>query len=175
MTSLSETLGVLEDTRDVRALRSLVGASGAFSLYRETDDAHITVSCLVISPDGSNVLLMHHAKLQSWLQPGGHVDRSDTSLAAAARREVLEETGQDVPAEEMVPVSVDIHALRCDGRQGLLHHDIQYAAFASENTPLGGNHESTDLRWFPIGSPPPAPASVTRLIQRSRQIFGLCN
>jgi hypothetical protein len=35
---------------------------------------HITGSAWVLSPDRQKVLLVHHAKLDRWLQPGGHSD-----------------------------------------------------------------------------------------------------
>ena len=57
------------------------------------DPGHFTVSALVLPPDGSSLLMIFHTKLGRWLQPGGHVEPSDADLQAAARREVVEETG----------------------------------------------------------------------------------
>src|SRR4051812_38099205 len=53
---------------------------------------HFTASGFILSPDGHSVLLIHHTKLDRWLQPGGHVESVDVSLSASAAREVLEET-----------------------------------------------------------------------------------
>ena len=41
---------------------------------------HITASGLVLSPNGNSVLLVFHRRLQAWLQPGGHVDKSDPDV-----------------------------------------------------------------------------------------------
>jgi len=57
------------------------------------EPGHFTASGFVASPDGSSLLLIHHGKLDRWLQPGGHFEEIDASVEAAAKREVLEETG----------------------------------------------------------------------------------
>jgi 8-oxo-dGTP pyrophosphatase MutT (NUDIX family) len=38
-------------------------------------------------------LLIHHLKLNRWVQPGGHGEHEDTSLQAIALREAHEEIG----------------------------------------------------------------------------------
>ena len=59
----------------------------------EIDPGHFTASGFVLSPDRGSVLLILHGKLNRWLQPGGHFERDDVSVEAAARREIEEETG----------------------------------------------------------------------------------
>ena len=54
---------------------------------------HFTASGFVVSPDLSSVLLIHHRRLDRWMQPGGHIDAADETPWAAARREIGEETG----------------------------------------------------------------------------------
>ena len=54
---------------------------------------HLTGSAVVISAAGDRVLLLHHRKLDRWLQPGGHGDPGEVSGEAVALREALEETG----------------------------------------------------------------------------------
>src|SRR4051812_13856407 len=56
------------------------------------DDGHITASAVVMDADAERTLLIYHRKLSRWLQPGGHVEPSDVSLAEAALREATEET-----------------------------------------------------------------------------------
>ena len=53
---------------------------------------HATASAIVVSSDGSRVLLHRHRKSGRWIQPGGHVDEGEEA-AEAARREAEEETG----------------------------------------------------------------------------------
>src|SRR5690242_17595784 len=54
---------------------------------------HITCTGLVLAPGGDAILVVHHRRLDRWLLPGGHVEPEDITIADAARREVVEETG----------------------------------------------------------------------------------
>ena len=53
---------------------------------RSTLEGHLTGSAWVVSPNRTQALLIHHAKLDRWFQPGGHAEDSDASLAETARR-----------------------------------------------------------------------------------------
>lgn len=54
---------------------------------------HLTVSGFIFSREGDRVLMLRHRALGRWLQPGGHLEPSDRSLAEAVLREIREETG----------------------------------------------------------------------------------
>ena len=54
---------------------------------------HVTCTALILHPDRARVLTMHHHRLHRWLPPGGHIEKSDASLAETAAREAFEETG----------------------------------------------------------------------------------
>jgi 8-oxo-dGTP pyrophosphatase MutT (NUDIX family) len=87
---------------------------------------HFTASAFVLSPDRESVLLILHGKLGLWLQPGGHIDPSDVDVVAAARREVIEETGIEVQVAEGTGASlldVDIHAIPANPRKSEPSHD----------------------------------------------------
>src|SRR6266540_3835261 len=60
---------------------------------RRIAEGHLTASALVVSATGERVLLLHHRKLDRWLQPGGHGDPGETSGEQVALREAHEETG----------------------------------------------------------------------------------
>ena len=67
----------------------------ADGLSRDCHPDHLTASGLVVSHDRSEVLLNLHGRYQIWMQFGGHCEADDTSLAAAALRETVEESGID--------------------------------------------------------------------------------
>ena len=57
------------------------------ALLRTNEVAHLTGSALVVDPATGRFVVLHHRKLDRWLQPGGHAD-GDGDLAAwrSARR-----------------------------------------------------------------------------------------
>ena len=59
---------------------------------RENLDGHITCSSWIVDNNLEKALLIHHKKYDKWLQPGGHMEKGETTLEAALR-EGLEETG----------------------------------------------------------------------------------
>lgn len=95
---------------------------------------HITASALLLNAD-RNLLLIHHNALNRWLQPGGHLDPSDTSPAYAALRELTEETGIDpslvrpAPDWESTPLWLDRHWIPANPKKNEPRHehwDLQY-------------------------------------------------
>ena len=64
-------------------------AGHADACQRSRLDGHLTGSAWVVTTDGRQALLMHHCKLDRWLQPGGHAD-GDWDLAGVALREARE-------------------------------------------------------------------------------------
>src|SRR5687767_1025896 len=67
---------------------------------------HITASAYIINQSRKSILLLKHKTLNRWLQPGGHIDATDTSIMAAALREVKEETG--ISSSLLFPVSTSV-------------------------------------------------------------------
>ncbi len=101
---------------------------------------HFTASGFVVHPEGNRVLLVHHAKIGRWLQPGGHVEPDDKSPLAAARREVREETGVvDVtPIAESI-IDLDVHAFpRSEEQPEHEHHDLRFAFVAADDRVAAG-------------------------------------
>jgi len=112
---------------------------------------HITATGVVLHPHADKVLLVHHARLDRWLLPGGHVEPDDRSLAAAAAREVSEETGAQIAAV-LGLAGMDVHGIPPKRKEGRLiepyhlHHDLIFAfrAVSGETTI---SEESRDVRW----------------------------
>jgi 8-oxo-dGTP pyrophosphatase MutT (NUDIX family) len=132
---------------------------------------HLTCSACVLGDGGEQVLLVQHARLRRWLQPGGHVEPGDESPLASARREVHEECGLVVQgAVGGAPIDLDIHEIPARGAEpGHLHYDLRYA-FAVSGTPaLRASEESTALRWIEVEriGELTDEVSVTRLVARA--------
>ena len=63
------------------------------------------ISCGVLVTDGERLLLGHATRSPRWDIPKGIAEPGE-SLAAAARRELFEETGLDAPADGLRPLGV---------------------------------------------------------------------
>ncbi len=123
------------------------------ALYRSCLDGHLTGSALVVDPSRAATLLIHHVKLDRWLQPGGHVDGSG-DLAESALREALEEIGIDGLEVCEPAIDLDIHAIPERGDEPAhLHLDVRFLALAPAGSSPTINHESFDAQWVTIDDP----------------------
>lgn len=124
-------------------------------------EGHFTGSGLVISEDGGSVLLLHHIKLQRWLQPGGHGEPGETRGENVAAREVTEETGLAARLHPTAPrpFDVDIHVIparKLDPQHE--HLDLRYLFIAHPTEALRAESPEEPaptiagpaLRWFSI-------------------------
>jgi 8-oxo-dGTP pyrophosphatase MutT (NUDIX family) len=111
--------------------------------------AHFTGSALVVSADGSRVLLHLHRKLNKWLQFGGHCD-GDEDILRVARREAQEESGiWGLVVASARPFDLDIHEIPSHGPEPKhFHYDVRFMLIAPEDAVSILSEESTELRWF---------------------------
>ena len=116
---------------------------------RSCVEGHITGSAWVTSRDGSRVVLVHHGKLDRWLQPGGHAD-GDREIHEVALREAREETGLTrLKLASTEPVDIDVHPIPARGDEPAhLHHDLRYLVYADPEEAPRVSDESHDVRWF---------------------------
>ena len=115
---LAVFLAVFPDQRERhREVREYVEACGKGACCdRKNFRGHLTVSGFIFSRDGDSVLMLRHRALGRWLQPGGHLEPSDPSLAYALFREVCEETGlAATDLEVLVPRGVLLLSSRAGG------------------------------------------------------------
>lgn len=124
-------------------------------LDRSGGPAHVTASCVVFSPDFTNVLLTHHAKGRFWVQFGGHVEPGDPTVREAALREAREESGvQDFLWFSQHPIDVHSHDLPGAFGKCATHHDVVYGAILSPDERTHVSDESLDVKWFPVDELP---------------------
>jgi 8-oxo-dGTP pyrophosphatase MutT (NUDIX family) len=166
MESNKEILGLIDkyleefpnEKEDVSQLvQFLKEHEGHDLIDRKNFQGHITTSAFIVDHETSGVLLLKHKSLQRWLQPGGHVDSTDTSLQSAALREAFEETGLD--AENLALLSpqifdVDSHYIPENPRKqepAHIHHDIRFLFKCADVQALAiSEEESTDSQWVPF-------------------------
>jgi 8-oxo-dGTP pyrophosphatase MutT (NUDIX family) len=121
----------------------------ADGLTRHCHPDHITASTLVVSPDRRHVLLNLHGKYGIWVQFGGHCEAGDATLAGAALREAIEESG--VESLQLVrpnPVQLSTHEVRCGPIRPSHHLDVRYVAVGPPDSAYRVSAESRDVRWF---------------------------
>lgn len=118
---------------------------------------HVTASVLVFDQPGARLLLTLHAKSGRWFQFGGHAEPGDASLAGAALREALEESG--LPEADLVldpvPVLLDAHVVPFCGPDGDTRHlDVMFRATARDGASHAVSDESDDVAWWPLDDLP---------------------
>ncbi len=131
------------------------------ALHRSCLSGHLTGSALVVDAAGARTLLLHHAKLDRWLQPGGHAD-GDGNLAAVALREATEETGIAGLRVVTPAIDVDVHTIPERGDEPEhLHLDVRFLVLAPVDAVIEHNDESLSARW--AGQEDPAITSSPEL------------
>ena len=122
------------------------------ALHRSCTAGHLTASAWVVDHDATRGLVLLHAKIGRWLQPGGHAD-GESSLWGVALREAGEETGIDGLEVWSEPVDVDVHLFvnRRDAEPSHLHFDVRYVVKCPPGASPRPNHESEALRWVTSG------------------------
>ncbi|GAA4804811.1 NUDIX hydrolase [Streptomyces ziwulingensis] len=113
------------------ALVATLDQAGDNITSRKEFRGHTTAGAALLRPDG-RVLTIEHRALRKWLLPGGHIEDSDTTLVAAAQRELAEETGISPDRVEPgghLPLHIDVHAIPANPAKGEpehLHFDFRY-------------------------------------------------
>lgn len=139
---LAEPIRLLADGKDVTSRRNF--------------PMHVTVGAL-LTRSGRDVLLVGHRAYGIMLQPGGHLEPTDTTLIDAAVRELAEETGIDpdtvIPASR-TPVYIEygrVPARPQKDEPEHFHLDLGYA-FTTTDGDVGRVQESevTSAAWYPL-------------------------
>ncbi len=138
---------------------------------RRRDPGHLTGSGMVVDPASRRVLLLLHAKLRIWVQPGGHAD-GDASLPGVALKEATEETGIAGLRVATPALDVDIHLIP-PPHGPTLHYDVRYLVVAPPGAVPVRNHESLDIAWLGLDELPGygVDAGTLRLAQAGLAAF----
>lgn len=154
-------------------------ASVADPFDRNDTRGHITGSALIVDPDDRSVCLGFHAKLNKWLQFGGHAEPGERDPLTVALREAAEEMG--LPTDRFrvwkpTPIDLDIHTIPpYKSFPAHLHYDIRYLLLVAR---LGivpaTTSEHHALKWFPLSDLTllNMDLSLRRLIERAHLALG---
>ncbi|RSM36167.1 NUDIX hydrolase, partial [Actinoplanes sp. ATCC 53533] len=133
-------------------------AQGAGFASRQNFSMHATVGALLVR-GGTEVLLVDHLAYGILLQPGGHLEPTDSTLISAAVRELVEETGVDpsglFPASP-IPVYVEygrVPARPAKDEPEHFHLDFGYS-FVTAQADMGRIQESEvrGAAWYPLST-----------------------
>lgn len=114
----------------------------------------VTADCIVLCPEGGemNVLLVQRANEPfkgSWAFPGGYMN-IDEDAAAAARRELKEETG--ISVGQVMQLGAYTRPDR-DPRDRVI--SIAYMAYLEHRIDPTAGDDAAKAQWFPISQLPP--------------------
>lgn len=166
-----------KEARDRDAMLALIARGGDPFARTSYDPGHFTGSAFVLDASGERIVLVHHAKLDRWLQPGGHGEPGETHPYAVALREATEETGiaglTPHPAAPR-PFDLDIHQIperRKPGKPfepGHAHLDVRYVFVAPRGAEPVLSDESHAVVWRKLADAagPDADASLRRAVMK---------
>lgn len=138
---------------------------------------HVVAGALVLNQAHTHVALMHHVKLQRWLQPGGHAD-GDSNLLRVAQKEVWEETGLATTPLVTTIFDVDAHliAARGEGEKHVpehWHYEARFLLEALNEEALQANAESQGVKWVALNDVPnyTTEESVLRMVHKAKSFL----
>lgn len=143
------------DTPRSELLLALLDSS-ADPYSRSTLAGHITATTFILDASMESALLIHHAALDCWVGPGGHVDSGEPTLSAAIR-----ESGEEVGLFNLRPLQadvfdLDIHPIPAAMKHGIFepehfHFDVRHLLIAEEGARVALNEaEAKGHRWVPL-------------------------
>jgi 8-oxo-dGTP pyrophosphatase MutT (NUDIX family) len=131
---------------------------------------HFTASSWLLNQTADKALLMHHAKLDKWMQLGGHCD-GDSNILQVAIKEAQEESGiNEIIALSDKIFDIDIHLIPENNKeQEHFHFDVRFLLQVHPDSDeiIIQNAESKDLKWFGEENILPTNSrSVTRMFEK---------
>ena len=118
--------------------------------FRTCRPAHFTASAFVYDPTAQKIILLHHKRLNKWVQPGGHCD-GNTDFTVVAQKELAEETGLTLTPCCRDPFDLDVHSIPANSFESAhLHYDWRVLFLADSDTPLPQNQEGNEVKWVSV-------------------------
>lgn len=139
---------------------------------RELLEGHVTGSAWIVDSSRKQVLLNHHAKLNAWMQFGGHCD-GDPDVERVALKEAHEETGlQELLRLEQSIFDLDIHLIpeRKD-QPAHYHYDVRFIFEANPAASFEISDESHDLKWVNLSDLEQFTSETSMLRMREKTIL----
>lgn len=149
-----------QDRRNLKLLIKQVEKQEALD-DRRNFKGHIAGDAIILSPDLSKILYIHHLRSGRWQQPGGHLDKGEAGPWITAAREAFEETGVKlakkigpVKSDERIPLHITTGPVSAsDAKKELSHwhHDFRYG-YVAESEELGDIQDKgiADARWIDL-------------------------
>jgi 8-oxo-dGTP pyrophosphatase MutT (NUDIX family) len=137
---------------------------------RKIKEGHLTVSVWLLNSDQTKAFLIHHLKLDRWLQIGGHIEEQDDSLQTAALREALEESGlEGIRLLSPSIYDLDIHLIpERKNEAAHWHYDIRFLAKTDYQDFTTAYTEIKAAQWLDLSLPySHFPASISRMIEKT--------
>lgn len=152
--AIRQYLAASDTPRSSELIALLDGPSDPYS--RSTLAGHITATTFILDDAMESALLIHHAALDCWVGPGGHVDLGESTLEAATR-----EAGEEVGLFNLRPLGaavfdVDIHPIPAAMKHGIfepehLHFDVRRLLVAEPGSTVSLNEiEAKGHRWVSL-------------------------
>lgn len=116
----------------------------------------LTGSAWIVNKEHTKVLLIHHKKLNKWLQIGGHIEDTDQNIEETVLREIEEESGISnvklLSSSSNLIYDIDIHTIpQKNDIAEHLHFDIRMLVEADENEALiPQNEEILAIKWYAL-------------------------
>ena len=140
-------------------------------------EGHVTGSAWILNLACTHALLLHHVKLNLWVQPGGHLDDADATPAAGAMREALEETGiagLTFASEALFDIDIHVIPARASSQRNEtthLHYDVRYRIIAAD-TRVTISEESLGAKWIALKDlvKPSQQRSIARMAEKSLRL-----
>ena len=150
-----------DETDRLKQFKTFIDKTESAQLFdRKNFVGHITGSAIIFDYKNSKVLLIKHIILQRWLQPGGHIEKTDASILDGVYREILEETS--IAKDDLMlispifgkkfPIDIDSHPIPenpAKHEKQHFHHDLRYF-FIYKGEKI--TEESENLKWSDVSS-----------------------